>query len=301
MPDSSNTPELYERVVKIKELPMKESVTPDSVLLIEDDEDTKQMSVKAFYDLIDNMSKQALDMVRTKIEELNSYIENSGIDGIAELIKQIEEAEKARVEAEKEREANEQDRESTFNGWKNTFEKTWTNKITQWEKQEVVRQSNEQYRTNLFNQWLQMINQWELAEQDRVEAETEREEAEDARETAEDTRRDNEIDRTTEFNNSITTINNKITEMTNTQTTLINTVNKAIEDMNNRLDEIMKQIEAGLKVEVPVGTTLFSTSSSTSFFDICFGGSWEIIGNLDAIVGTNSTLTLYLFRKISDT
>ena len=125
MPDSSNTPELYERVVKIKELPMKESVTPDSVLLIEDDEDTKQMPVTAFYDLIDNISKQALNMVRAKLEELDSYLENSGLDGIADLIKQIEEAEKARVEAEKEREANEQDRESTFNGWKNTFDKTW--------------------------------------------------------------------------------------------------------------------------------------------------------------------------------
>ena len=178
MPDSSNTPELYERVVKIKELPMKESVTPDSVLLIEDDEDTKQMPVTVFYDLIDNISKQALNMVRAKLEELDSYLENSGLDGIADLIKQIEEAEKARVEAEKEREANEQDRESTFNGWKNTFDKTWKPAIEDAIKQEAVRQSNETYRTDKFNEWLNMINQWELAEQERSDAETEREKAE---------------------------------------------------------------------------------------------------------------------------
>ena len=290
MPDSSNTPELYERVVKIKELPMKESVTPDSVLLIEDDEDTKQMSVKVFYDLIDNMSKQALDIIRAKIEEIDSYIENSGIDGIADLIKQIEEAEAARVAAEKEREANERDRESTFNSWKNTFDNTWKPAIEDAVKQEAIRQSNETYRIDKFNEWLNMINQWELAEQEREKAETEREKAEDARETAEDKRQDNETNRTTIFNNKIIEMNQAIQDVEN-----------AIEIMNNRLDEIMKQIEAGLKVEVPVGTTLFSTSSSTSFFDICFGGSWEIIGNIDAIVGTNSTLTLYMFRKISDT
>lgn len=290
MPDSSNTPELYERVVKIKELPMKESVTPDSVLLIEDDEDTKQMPVTAFYDLIDNISKQALDMVRAKLEELDSYLENSGLDGIADLIKQIEEAEKARVEAEKEREANEQDRESTFNGWKNTFDKTWKPAIEDAIKQEAVRQSNETYRTDKFNEWLNMINQWELAEQERSDAETEREKAETARETAEDKRQDNETNRTTIFNNKIIEMNQAIQD-----------VEDAIETMNNRLDEIMAQIEAGLKVEVPVGTTLFSTSSSTSFFDTCFGGSWEVVGNIDAIVGATSSLTLYMFRKISDT
>ena len=51
------------------------------------------------------------------------------------------------------------------------------------------------------------------------------------------------------------------------------------------------------RVPVPVGTVLFSTSSSTTFFNSCFGGTWEVVGNIDAIVGTSSTLTLYMFRK----
>ena len=51
------------------------------------------------------------------------------------------------------------------------------------------------------------------------------------------------------------------------------------------------------KVPVPVGTVLFSTSSSTTFFNSCFGGTWEVVGNIDAILGSSSTLTLYMFRK----
>ena len=50
------------------------------------------------------------------------------------------------------------------------------------------------------------------------------------------------------------------------------------------------------KVPVPVGTVLFATSSTTTFFNACFGGTWEIVGNIDAIYGS-STLTLYMFRK----
>ena len=51
------------------------------------------------------------------------------------------------------------------------------------------------------------------------------------------------------------------------------------------------------RVPVPVGTVLFATSSSTTFFNSCFGGTWAIVGNIDAIVGNGTTLTLYMFRK----
>lgn len=51
------------------------------------------------------------------------------------------------------------------------------------------------------------------------------------------------------------------------------------------------------KVPVPVGTVLFATSSSTTFFNSCFGGTWEIVGNIDAIVGNGTAITLYLFKK----
>ena len=50
------------------------------------------------------------------------------------------------------------------------------------------------------------------------------------------------------------------------------------------------------KVNVPVGTVLFATSTSASFFSSCFGGTWVIDGNVEAIAGS-SNITLYMFRK----
>ena len=54
------------------------------------------------------------------------------------------------------------------------------------------------------------------------------------------------------------------------------------------------------KVPVPVGTVLFSTAGSATFFSSCFGGTWEVLGNIDAILGSSSKVTLFMFRKISD-
>lgn len=278
MPDSSNTPEVYERVVKIKELPIKESVTPDSVLLIEDDEDTKQMSVKTFYDLIDNMAAQALSIVKAKMEEVDTLIESSGIKDAAELMKQFQEAEEKRKQSE-------QERQNKFNGWENTIENTWTPSIEDAILKESERQSNEIYRTNKFNEWLQMISQWEVAEQNRVTAE-------DNRQSAEAQRQTNETSRGTEFSNKITEINN-----------LILSVNQAITNMENRFEEIKDQIESGADIQLtspPVGTTMLATSSATTFFNECFGGTWEIVGHIDGTIEGSETITLYMFKKVSD-
>ena len=278
MPDSSNTPEVYERVVKIKELPVKESVTPDSVLLIEDDEDTKQMSVKTFYDLIDNMAAQALSIVKAKMEEVDTLIESSGIKDAAELMKQFQEAEEKRKQSE-------QERQNKFNGWENTIENTWTPSIEDAILKESERQSNEIYRTNKFNEWLQMISQWEVAEQNRVTAE-------DNRQSAETQRQTNEASRGTEFSNKITEINN-----------LILSVNQAITNMEDRFEEIKDQIESGADIQLtspPVGTTMLATSSATTFFNECFGGTWEIVGHIDGTIEGSGTITLYMFKKVSD-
>lgn len=278
MPDSSNAPEVYERVVKIKELPIKESVTPDSVLLIEDDEDTKQMSVKAFYDLIDNMAAQALSVVKAKMEEVDTLIESSGIKDAAELMKQFQEAEEKRKQSE-------QERQNKFNGWENTIENTWTPSIEDAILKESERQSNEIYRTNKFNEWLQMISQWEVAEQNRVTAE-------DNRQSAETQRQTNEASRGTEFSNKITEINN-----------LILSVNQAITNMEDRFEEIKDQIESGADIQLtspPVGTTMLATSSATTFFNECFGGTWEIVGHIDGTIEGSETITLYMFKKVSN-
>ena len=51
------------------------------------------------------------------------------------------------------------------------------------------------------------------------------------------------------------------------------------------------------KVNVPVGTILFSTSTSTTFFRDCFGGTWTIVGNMDAVVSASNVVKIYMFRK----
>ena len=50
-------------------------------------------------------------------------------------------------------------------------------------------------------------------------------------------------------------------------------------------------------VSVPVGTIMFATSSTTTFFASAFGGTWEVVGNLDAAVGVSGSITLYMFKK----
>ena len=59
---------------------------------------------------------------------------------------------------------------------------------------------------------------------------------------------------------------------------------------------------SAVKVPVPVGTVMFSMSSTTTFFSACFGGTWEVVGNLDATInGEGGTeITLYMFKKIKD-
>ena len=56
------------------------------------------------------------------------------------------------------------------------------------------------------------------------------------------------------------------------------------------------------KVPVPVGTVMFSMSSTTTFFSNCFGGTWEVVGNLDATINGEGgiEITLYMFKKIKD-
>ena len=51
------------------------------------------------------------------------------------------------------------------------------------------------------------------------------------------------------------------------------------------------------KVDVPVGTVMWSTSSSSTFFAATMGGTWEVVGNVDAIIGTSINITFYLHKK----
>lgn len=51
------------------------------------------------------------------------------------------------------------------------------------------------------------------------------------------------------------------------------------------------------KVDFPVGTVLWTTSSSATFFSSTCGGTWEVLGNIDTIINLSTTLTLYMHKK----
>ena len=51
------------------------------------------------------------------------------------------------------------------------------------------------------------------------------------------------------------------------------------------------------KVDLPVGSIEFATSSSSTFFSSVYGGTWTVVGNIDAIINSNEALTLYMHKK----
>ena len=62
------------KTVKIKELPVKESIDKQSVLLIEDNEDTKQMNISILYKAIEDAADQMLEMIRSKLVAVDSFM-----------------------------------------------------------------------------------------------------------------------------------------------------------------------------------------------------------------------------------
>ena len=51
------------------------------------------------------------------------------------------------------------------------------------------------------------------------------------------------------------------------------------------------------KVDVPVGTVMWSTSSSSTFFAATMGGTWEVVGNIDAMINIDKIITFYMHKK----
>ncbi len=75
MVNKNGTTDSFWKIVKIKELPVKEEVDRRSVLLIENDQDTKQMSVDIFYKAIEDAADKMLEMIRAKLVEVESFME----------------------------------------------------------------------------------------------------------------------------------------------------------------------------------------------------------------------------------
>ena len=146
MPDN-----IIERVTKIKELPIKESVSDDLVMLVEDLQDTKQMSVKLFLNILDNASDHMVDMVNAKLAEVDAILQATSFDKIDQIVAEVEANEEIRQQQEANRQFNEEQRQQKMTDWTTTID-AWLKTFQQWTADENNRKSNENYRIEKFNE-----------------------------------------------------------------------------------------------------------------------------------------------------
>ena len=189
--------------VKIKELPVKDEIDKKSVLLIEDDEDTKQMSISKFYDAIERLANDMVKTIRAKLVEVDSFMESM-------KLKDAEYAanEELRQSNERKRMQDEQERREQFEEWERIWNMQWTPFYNATVERENIRIANEQYRIEEFNRWTAQITQWEKDEAERKRQEN--------------IRINNENDRISEFNIAITDCRNATTNCINVTNRLDN-------------------------------------------------------------------------------
>lgn len=199
-------PEFF-KTIRIKELPVKEEVTKDCVILIEDDQDSKQMSIEVFYNAIERIANQMLEELRAKIAEVDAFMERM----------YLKEEEYAINEDERKKNnlafiKDEIERRAQFETWERTWDSIWNPYFDECQareneriENENIRIDNENNRTTEWSRCTTQITQWEQDEQDRKIAESNREIA--------------EADRESKVNDAITAINDTYLEAISACTT----------------------------------------------------------------------------------
>ena len=195
--------------VQIKDLPIKTEVDPNSVILIQDNDDTKKMPVSVFVDYIQKLgdllrqdTMRYLEILQTEITRCQGII-----NGLVELDNVIQNNEKTRIANESARSLVDIERTEKFNVWADRW-KIWEQFYDNTVIAENERVSNEEYRTKVWAEWTELLATW--ANQETI-------------------RQTNEANRTKTFNTTIKTANETIEEMRAliTQTNNLNTENTA--------------------------------------------------------------------------
>lgn len=232
MADSNN--ELL-RVIKIKELPVKTSIDRDSVLLIEDSQDTKQMSVGLFWDFVQQVTDNLTKSVNALMVEMTTFLE-----AMEARDKIIQQNETDRQAAEKDRKVAEQERYEAFEYIKRQWEK-----MVQYYKETIERENqriaNEKYRQTEWANWTNIQAQWTTNESNRQKAEAQRvAEFNDIKAQWAVLKKDVE--------DTKVSLVNRVTDMINecraTETTLTTKVNNAIDDCNTTKANLSATVQA---------------------------------------------------------
>ena len=165
MADSNNK---LLRVTKIKQLPVKTTIDRDSVLLIEDSQDTKQMSVGLFWDFVQQITDNLTNSVNALMVEMTTFLE-----AMEARDKIIQQNETDRQAAEKDRKVAEQERYDAFEYIKRQWE-TMVQYYNETIERENQRIANEQYRQTEWTNWTNIQAQWTTNESNRQKAEAQR-------------------------------------------------------------------------------------------------------------------------------
>lgn len=209
----------------IRQLPLKDKIEKDDVILIEDLEDTKKMPVSVFLDQLNNLPD--IDNIVGQLKNIQELMNKS-----VEIANRLEEQEQTFAANERARQNAEIRRTEQFNDWEQSYiqHQEFYSKA---EKSEQARVNAENQRVEEFNNMKDQFTQWGVEEQARQDAEDRR------TETYNNTI--GRIDSTLEECEKVTIeAKNQIqisVDTTEKAENLVNEVNQYKDEINNRLTE----------------------------------------------------------------
>ena len=197
----TDTSKIVESVVHIKDLPIMNTIDPSARILIEDSQDTKQMTMDKFLNLIESTvdSKMSTNtiLIANKIAQMDGYVKK-----MDDYIKKMNDILSSGNDSEADRNKTFAQMQKEFKELQASYQQisnTWNNQIIPFYNTAVIketeRQSNETYRVQEFQNWSTAQDTMENQEATRQAAEAQRVIAEKKRINAESDRIEAETDR----------------------------------------------------------------------------------------------------------
>ena len=197
----TDTSKIVESVVHIKDLPIMNTIDPSARIIIEDSQDTKQMTMDKFLNLIESTvdSKMSTNtiLIANKIAQMDGYVKK-----MDDYIKKMNDILSSGNDSEADRNKTFAQMQKEFKELQASYQQisnTWNNQIVPFYNTAVIketeRQSNETYRVQEFQNWSTAQDTMENQEATRQAAEAQRVIAEKKRINAESDRIEAETDR----------------------------------------------------------------------------------------------------------
>lgn len=197
----TDTSKIVESVVHIKDLPIMNTIDPSARILIEDSQDTKQMTMDKFLNLIESTVDSKIStntiLIANKIAQMDGYVKKMDdyIKKMNDILSSCNDSEADRTKTFAQMQKEFKELQASYQQISNT----WNNQIVPFYNTAVIketeRQSNETYRVQEFQNWSTAQDTMENQEAARQAAEAQRVIAEKKRINAESDRIEAETDR----------------------------------------------------------------------------------------------------------